>query len=555
MSQTPPADTEEQLRRARRAARAGDLETARRLLAPLLEGGRPAAGALALAGEILLRSARPEAAAARFRDALAADPEAGEAWLGLGTALRATGCPGEALAALERGRALAPRDPRGPHQLGLMCLEQGLLDTAVRQLEQAAALAPGRPDLQADLGLARQTAGDLQGAEAAYRVALEAEPEYGAALAGIARLAELRREPAAALALLEPVVAAGRADDRLVAACAGLLELSGRGDEALTLLDGALGEAADDGGRMELLFRLGGLLDRRGEHEAAFAAVAEANRLKGAAFDPPAYRALVDRLLAAFDAGAMARLRVSSRRDPRPLFIVGMPRSGTSLVEQILASHPRVHGAGELTDLGLLALATADGTREYPEAAAALDAARVEALADAYLERLGRIAPGAGRVVDKMWQNFEFLGFAAMLCPGARVIHCVRDPLDTGISCFFQHFFGEGVPFAYDLAHIGAYYRQYRRVMAHWREVLPLPMVELSYERLVAEPESQIRALLAFAGLEWDPACLAFHRTERVVRTASHAQVRRPMYPSSVGRHRHYARWLGPLRRALEEDG
>ena len=153
-----------------------------------------------------------------------------------------------------------------------------------------------------------------------------------------------------------------------------------------------------------------------------------------------------------------------------------------------------------------------------------------------------------------MWQNFEFLGFAALLFPDSRVIHCRRDPMDMGLSCFFQHFYGAGVAFAYDLTHIGAYYRQYRRVMSHWREALPLPILEVSYERLVADTDNETRRIVEFLGLPWDPSCLRFFETERVVGTASYEQVRRPVYGTSVGRHRDYRQWLDPLARALEDE-
>jgi len=178
----------------------------------------------------------------------------------------------------------------------------------------------------------------------------------------------------------------------------------------------------------------------------------------------------------------------------------------------------------------------------------------VDHLAAAYRARLDQIAPDARRVTDKMWQNFEFLGFAALLFPRARVIHCTRDALDTGVSCFFQHFYGAGVPFAYDLAHIGAYYRQYRRIMGHWQNVLPLPILDISYERLVADTEGEIRKMVDFCGLSWDASCLRFFETERVIGTASHDQVRRPVYRTSVGRYRRYRRWLEPLVQALEDD-
>jgi hypothetical protein len=277
----------------------------------------------------------------------------------------------------------------------------------------------------------------------------------------------------------------------------------------------------------------------------------EANRMKSARFDPVAYHRLVNRLLACFDAGAMSRMPRSGLRDERPVLIVGMPRSGTSLTEQILASHPAVLAGGERSELGLLALATAGDGLEYPESVARLSREQLEAMGRHYLDAVGRPGSAARRITDKMWQNFEYLGLAQLMLPGARVIHCVRDPLDCGLSCFFQHFFGSGVAFSYDLGHIGAYMVEYRRIMDHWRSVLSLPMFELRYESLVSEPEATIRRLLAFLDLPWDPACLDFHQSARQVRTASFEQVRRPLYRSSVGRHRPYERWLGPLRESL----
>jgi hypothetical protein len=301
-------------------------------------------------------------------------------------------------------------------------------------------------------------------------------------------------------------------------------------------------------------FRLGELHDAAGDSRAAMTCLVRANRRKRSGFDPVHYAVLVDRLLAVFGPDAFARMPAASHADDRPVFIVGMPRSGTSLVEQILASHREIHGAGELPDLGLLALSTAREGTEYPESVSGLAQEDVDRLAAAYRARLDEIAPGARRVTDKMWQNFEFLGFGALLLPRARVIHCTRDPLDTGLSCYFQHFYGAGVTFAYDLAHIGAYYRQYCRIMARWQEVLPLPILEVSYERLVADTEGESRRMVDFCGLPWDPSCVRFFETERVIGTASYDQVRRPVYRTSVGRHRRYRRWLEPLVQALKDE-
>ena len=422
------------------------------------------------------------------------------------------------------------------------------------ELGRAAALAPQIAALRADLGLAQQTAGALAAAAESYRAALALDERQPQALRGLARLAELRRAPDEGLGVLGPVVERGTTDGGLLSQYGALLALAGRRAEAVALLEERLPGLERAADRMEVSFRLAALHDAAGAPERAFAHAATANRLKGADFDPAAYRALIDRLLANFDRAALARCPRAANRDERPLLVVGMPRSGTSLVEQILASHPAVFGAGELTELGLLALATGADECAYPESVARLDAPALDRLADAYRARLDALAPGAARVVDKMWQNFEYLGFASLLLPGARVIWCRRDPADLGLSNYLLHFFGEGVPFAYDLDHIGRYTREHERAMKPWQSVLDLPLLEVHYEALVAEPEAQIRRLVDFAGLPWHPGCLRFHETERVVRTASANQVRRPLYASSVGRHRAYARWLGPLYEALEGD-
>lgn len=363
----------------------------------------------------------------------------------------------------------------------------------------------------------------------------------------------MRRRPGEGLALLESRIASS-VNGGLLAEAADLMSALGRESAAIELLQRRLPEIEDDEGRMEIHFRLGQLLDGQGLAAEAMAHFAEGNRLKGARFDPGHYAGLIDRLVDAFGEVAIARMPRARHGDRRPVFIVGMPRSGTSLVEQIIASHPLAHGAGELTDIGILALATGARGDEYPESVSALGQADVDRFAHAYRQRLDALAPGAVRITDKMWQNFEFLGFIELLFPEARVIHCTRDPLDTGLSCFTQLFYGDGVAFSYDLTHIGAYYRQYRRAMSHWRNVLSLPMLDCAYETLIEDVESVTRRLLDFVGLPWDDACLRFFDNDRIVQTASHDQVRRPIYRSSVARHLRYREWLGPLERALAGD-
>jgi hypothetical protein len=227
-----------------------------------------------------------------------------------------------------------------------------------------------------------------------------------------------------------------------------------------------------------------------------------------------------------------------------------MPRSGTTLVEQICASHSRVFGAGELHDMDRIALALA-GARSIEARNADADAAR--RLADAHLKRLGEIGGGAIRVVDKMPDNIRQVGLIATLFPGARIIYCSRDPRDISLSCYFQ-LFGEGLMhFSYDLAECGLRCLQIERLSRHWLSVLPERMIEVNYETLVGDLEGQSRRVIEFLGLDWEVACLEFHRTERTVATASNWQVRQPLYTKSVGRWQNYARHLAPLLEALTE--
>jgi len=237
----------------------------------------------------------------------------------------------------------------------------------------------------------------------------------------------------------------------------------------------------------------------------------------------------------------------------RPIFIVGVPRSGTTLAEQILGAHPRVHAGGEMSVIPRLltelagAGSTKTGVRSMP-----FDQQGVDRMALELDQRYRAIDPRAERVTDKLPDNVMHLGLIAMLLPAARVVVCTRDPLDTCLSCFFQHF-RAGIDFAYDLTHLGRYARAIGRLTRHWQRVLPSPIFELSYERVVGDQEGVTRELVEFLGLEWDERCLRFYEAERMALTASVEQVRQPLNSASVGRWKNYERHLDPLRAALEE--
>jgi Sulfotransferase family len=234
----------------------------------------------------------------------------------------------------------------------------------------------------------------------------------------------------------------------------------------------------------------------------------------------------------------------------RPVFIVGMMRSGTTLVEQILASHPRVFPGGEMKHFAAAVEGVCNkigSAASFPDLVADMADANFRDIGASYTAAISSLAPDAAHITDKMPSNFIFAGFIHLALPNAVIIHTVRNPVDTCLSCFSKLFSGQQ-NHTYDLAELGRYHRRYQALMGHWHAVLPAGRIlDVRYEELVADPEGQARRILAHCGLDWDPRCLDFHQTERAVRTASAAQVRQPIYASSVGRSRLYAPFFGPL--------
>ncbi len=533
---------------------AGEPGRARAVLEPgarRFPGHAPLRLALALA---LLEGQAWDDAEREARAALAAGLDLADTHLALAGALAGQDRLGEALAACREARRREPGSPAALARLVELCLETGLHEEAEAALRAAIATAPGDPALRERLATVLAAAARLGEAEAELGEALRLAPERASAHH---RLAEVR-------------IAAGAIEEGL-AACRRALELDpglARAYETLALARRArpgderwverievelARPGHDDAERAALRFAAAKLLDDLGRPDAAFAHLARGNALvrRGLRHDPAAVRARVDALIAAFPRERFASPPPGDPSD-LPVLVVGMPRSGTTLVERILAAHPQVHACGELEHLGKLRIAV-DGV-PYPACAGRLDAPLLAALARGYLEALAAAGagPGVARAVDKMPLNFWHLGLVALALPRARVIHCTRDPRDTGLSIYFQNFtHAQANGFAFELGEIGAYLNEYRRLMAHWRAVLPLPWQEVAYESLVADPEGTARALIAFLGLPWDARCLDHRSAGGAVLTASQWQVRQPVYTRSVGRWRAYAAHLGPLLEAL----
>jgi hypothetical protein len=307
-----------------------------------------------------------------------------------------------------------------------------------------------------------------------------------------------------------------------------------------------------------LHFTLGKAWMDVGDGDRSFSHLNAGNALKRATlrYDPSATRRWMASIGPAFTPDMIERLAGAGDPSQTPIFIIGMPRSGTTLVEQVLSSHPEALGVGESPLLDHLVKSfPGDGSRPvgYPKLLAALTPADLGRLGRTYV---AGISAGAAHplIIDKMPTNFLYAGLIHLMLPNARIIHCRRNPLDTCVSCYTKHFIA-GVEFSYDLAELGSFYRDYQNLMARWRDLLPPErFLEIDYENVVEDLESQARRMVAFCGLEWDEACLSFHSNSRHVRTASSLEVRRPVHRDSIERWKAYEGHLGPLIEALSKD-
>ena len=506
-------------------------------------------------GDCLAKLERPEAALASYDAAISSKPGAAEAHNNRGAVLRRLGRLDQALASFRRAAALQPR------AIGLMLNCASVLDAlgrprdALEAYEAAIALDPDCAPAHFGRGAALFALEDSEGALQSYGRAASLRPTHAEAWAHMGQALGVLGRPQEAAAAAERALAVDPANADAWYIRAGLKRF-GPGDPDLQGMEAALAQAnaretnADD--RLNLEFALGKAWLQAGNPGRAFAHLDRGNSLQRSllAFDLDEHLAVMQAMAASFDPGTFRWLSGYGHPSDRPVFIIGMPRSGTTLVEQILASHPLVHGGGELPLIGELAGGLPPAGEGLAEA---LSPSRLAALGAEYVRRAEALAPQAKRITDKMPGNFLFAGLIGLMLPDARFIHCIRDPLDTCLSCYETRF-AKGNRFAYDQRELGLHYRGYERLMQHWRTVLPADrLMEVRYEEVVADLDGQARRLVDFCGLDWDEACLQFHQTRREVWTASASQVRRPLYDSSVGRAQAYGAYLGPLIEALDD--
>jgi tetratricopeptide (TPR) repeat protein len=506
-------------------------------------------------GAVLTESERPEEAIQVLVSAIKLNPNYAEAHCNIATAFLALDQMDKAAVGFNKAIEIKPDYPEAFQGLAKVYQEKKDLPQALAMANKALALSPEEATVHSLLGGIYTESGYPEKAELAYAQALELDPDSVSAYLGKGHLlmeqgdmTEAENSFSHALSLDESNLGARLSLVQVKKVTAGDENFANLVEQA-SELDSMLETKA-----LPLHFALGKSYDDTKQYDLAFNHYLEGCRLKRKRihYNPEDNDKATANISQFFSKASIDALRGEGCSSDAPIFVLGMPRSGTTLTEQIIASHPDVHGAGELPDLLHLANHPNDWeTDGYPKVLTGFSHAQLKTLGEKYVAGLQERAPEAKHITDKMPANFNCIGLIHLMLPNAKIVHVKRSPVDTCLSGF-SRLFNKSQYQSYDLAEMGRYYRNYHDLMAHWREVLPEgSFYELQYEELVADTENQARALIDYCGLEWNGACLDFHKTERNIRTASVTQVRQPIYKTSVERWRSYENHLSPLFEAL----
>lgn len=508
---------------ASRAHQEGKLEEAERLYRQVLRQNPSNVDALRLLANIALQARRPDESEKLLRRALALAPDFVAAHIDLGHLLREQDRFEEAIVSLRTALSIEPDNPRTHFQLGGTLAPAALTLDAIESYRHALALNPHHAGAWLGLAHTLKTVGKVDEAIRAYHESARLRPNNGEIYWSLANLKTYQFGDEEVAAMEEK------------------------------LASGTLSRLSE----VNMLFALGKAYEDRKDFERAWDRYQRGNarRREEEWYDPVHTQIMNDSIIEVFDAGLLKSHPNGGAPDPAPIFIIGLPRSGSTLLEQILASHSQVEGTAELPYIGRVAtslnLNRADGVN-YPAAVRELDDVHLRALGQEYL-RMARLhrRRGTPHFIDKMPNNFPHVGLIHLILPNALIIDARRHPLDACVGCFRQ-LFARGQPFTYDLVDIGEYYLQYRKLMDHWHSVLPGRVLTMQYEDLVGDFENQVKRLLDYCRLPFEENCLRFHETERPVRSASSEQVRRPISAEAIGRWRNYEKHLGALKEILE---
>jgi tetratricopeptide (TPR) repeat protein len=496
-------------------------------------------------GLLLAGLGQPAEAVASYRQALKLNPGYVEALNNLAAILPELGERGEAVDLLTRAIELDPKRAQTHVLLGNLLFESRRIEDAEAHYRRALLIDPRDALAHADLGAALRMQGKIGEAESSCRAALSIDPNCVAALWLLGELCADRGQFPEATDYFQRVIAIDAEYAFAYYSVAMNRKMTGADGAWLQGVESLLAKPQPLRHEISLRYALGKYFDDLKQYDQAFSSYRDANELTkryGNDYDRAQMSERIDRVINGFDAASIRRYESFGDPSERPVFIVGMPRSGTSLTEQILASHPAAFGAGELR-FWQVAFSAYEAAELKDQGGARL----IPAMARSYLDRLSALSGNAQRVVDKMPHNFINLGLICAAFPNARIIHVHRHPIDTCLSIYFQYF-SHLHPYANDLGNLAHFYGEYTRLMDHWRATLSASeLLEVPYEGLIEDQEGWTRRMLEFIGLPWDQQCLEFHRTDRTVITLSKWQVRQKIHSASAGRWRNYERYVGPL--------
>jgi len=471
-------------------------------------------------GTTLKNQKKINAAIECYQHAILHDPDFLDAYFNLGIAYSEQNNFDAAIAAYQRALQLDPDDAEIYNNLGDALKDQGHLDKAIEKFERAVQLKPDYAGAYYNLGYALRDKAEFTEAIEAFRKSLYFDPDCAEAYSGLSE------------------IKGSMGPDDIVA----MKSLLAKTD----LIDDQ---------RMHLNFALGNAYESVKEYDEAFSYYHEGNSMMRSTYQYSIEKdvAFFNILKNLFDKDFYEQRRDFGLYDNMPIFILGMPRSGTTLIEQILSCHSQVHGAGEINDLNKIMFESAPELNHhtYTDYIASLDRDEIIKFGKEYIKRITSYSNGTPYVINKSPVNFQHIGMIRLIFPNAKIIHCKRNPVDTCLSAY-KHCFTGRYYFAYDLQELGQYYKLYEELMSHWHKTIPGYIFDNQYEELIENQEIQSRKILEFVGLPWDDSCLNFHQSKRPVKTASFAQVRQPIYKTSVALWKHYEKHLAPLQKVLE---
>lgn len=527
------------------------------LINKALKYGRPNPGYYNNLGAAYKNLGRFEEALLAFKEVLQFNPRDGKAFNNIGNILNKLEKFAEAIKYFKKALELNPNKAELYNNIGVSYKGLELYEKAIKNYKKALEIKPDFHEAYNNIGSALLEIGMLEEAVVYFRKAIELKPDYVKAYENCGLALKEQGKFEDAIILFQKIIELNPGNIKALSRIVDIRKYETVDHEDIRKLQEALNRSnLDEEEAITLHFSLGKVYDDCGLYEKAFNHYRIGNRTKykKSEFDTSSFAENTKKIIHNFNNGFFKRKRIFGSQSELPVFVVGMPRSGTTLVEQIIANHPLASAQGELEKISHIAMNLVNNQKQkisYPEGVNNLDIETIKNVAKEYLNRLKRyIGSDIVRITDKMPYNFLHLGFIYLLFPKAHIIHCKRNPLDTCLSNYFQNF-TYGNHHSFELNDLGFYYQQYELLMDHWRKVLPMRMLEIQYEDLVTNPENKSKEIISFLGLEWDDQCLSFYKAPRRVKTASIWQVRQPIHSKSVGRWEKYGKFLEELKENL----